>query len=40
MLKNDNEDDIYDLQSIEDFRIIQQFNTLENTNNASYIQVD
>ena len=35
-VKNVGNDDIYDLQSVEDFKIIQQFNTLENTFNGVY----
>ena len=35
-VKNVGGDDIYDLQSVEDFKIIQQFNTLENTFNGVY----
>ena len=35
-VKNVGGDDIYDLQSVEDFKIIQQFNTLENTYNGVY----
>tara|TARA_B100000424_G_scaffold266452_1_gene257608 strand:- start:55 stop:1476 length:1422 start_codon:yes stop_codon:yes gene_type:complete len=35
-VKNVGEDDIYNLQSVEDFKILQQFNTLENTFNGVY----
>ena len=35
-VKNTGEDDIYNLQSVEDFRILSQFNTLLNTNNGVY----
>ena len=35
-VKNIGEDDIYNLQSVEDFRILSQFNTLLNTNNGVY----
>ena len=35
-VKNVGEDDIYDLQSVESFNILSQFNTLLNTNNGVY----
>ena len=35
-VKNVGEDDIYNLQSVEDFKILSQFNTLLNTNNGVY----
>ena len=38
-VKNIGEDDIYNLQSVEDFRILSQFNTLLNTNNGVYSRI-
>ena len=35
-VKNVGEDPIYDLQSVEDFKIVQQFNTLNNVANGVY----
>ena len=35
-VKNTGEDDIYNLQSVEDFKVLSQFNTLLNTNNGVY----